>query len=689
MPTPTDPSLPPDDAGTTGAPGASAELERLLAAPRLSGLAGARDGSLLAVAVATPSPDGKRYRSSIWGLDPAGQQEPRRLTRAAPGESGATFTTSGDLLFTSARPDPDAEDTPEDPPSALWRLPRAGGEAELQVAPRAGVGEVVAARNAEVAVFTARLHRGAATLTADAEQDQARRDAGVTAHLYDRGEYPIRFWDHWLGPREPALWVLDLARPAEEGVRLLARGPALEGASFALSPDGTTLVTTWRRTGARRHPSDLASDLVAIDVASGQRRVLLADGRDHDHPDISADGRSVVCVASDLGAPDRAEEDTLVVVDLAEGGSQDLAPQLDRWPSAPKWLPSGDAVICAIDDDGHRPLLRLDVADGRVTRLTGGGAFSDAVVADDGTLHALGSAIDAPPRPVLVATDRDAQAPPALPSPAGDDPAVAHVERLVTTASDGVEIGSWLLTPRAAEASAPVPLVVLVHGGPLSSWNGWHWRWNPHVLVAAGYAVLLPDPALSTGYGRAFIERGWGRWFDAPFTDVMATVEHAASRADIDGDRVAIAGGSFGGYLVNWIAGQTDRFRAIVTHASLWSLPGFHGTTDAGLLWEREFGDPYQDPHRYVENSPDRHVSRITTPMLVIHGERDLRVPISEGLTLWTDLVRHDVEARFLYFPDEHHWVLKPQHARLWYATVLAFLAEHLRGEPFQRPALL
>jgi dipeptidyl aminopeptidase/acylaminoacyl peptidase len=229
----------------------------------------------------------------------------------------------------------------------------------------------------------------------------------------------------------------------------------------------------------------------------------------------------------------------------------------------------------------------------------------------------------------------------------------------------------------------------MVHGGPLSSWNGWHWRWNPHVLVAAGYAVLLPDPALSTGYGRAFIERGWGRWCEAPYTDVMATVEDAASRAEIDTDRVAVAGGSFGGYLVNWIAGQTDRFRAIVSHASLWSLPGFHGTTDAGLIWEREFGDPYEDPSRYVENSPDRHVDRITTPMLVIHGEKDLRVPISEGLTLWTDLIRHDVDARFLYFPDENHWVLKPQHARLWYQTVLAFLAEHLDGKPFERPALL
>ncbi|MFP4634764.1 MAG: S9 family peptidase, partial [Nitriliruptoraceae bacterium] len=209
------------------------------------------------------------------------------------------------------------------------------------------------------------------------------------------------------------------------------------------------------------------------------------------------------------------------------------------------------------------------------------------------------------------------------------------------------------------------------------------------VLADAGYAVLLPDPALSTGYGRGFIERGWGRWGERPYWDVMAAVEAAADHPAVDEQRLAAAGGSFGGYLANWIAGHTDRFAAIVTLASLWSLPGFHGTTDLGLVWEREFGDPYLDPSRYEQSSPDRHVGAITTPMLVIHGERELRVPISEALMLWTDLQRHGVESRLLYFPDENHWILKPQHARLWYQTVLGFLGEHLRGETFERPALL
>ncbi len=263
------------------------------------------------------------------------------------------------------------------------------------------------------------------------------------------------------------------------------------------------------------------------------------------------------------------------------------------------------------------------------------------------------------------------------------------VERLSAPAGDGVEIGSWLVRPATASAEHPAPLVLWVHGGPLSSWNSWHWRWNPQLLAARGYAVLLPDPALSTGYGPEFVQRGWGRWGAEPYTDAMAALDAALARPDLDATRTAAMGGSFGGYMANWIAGSTDRFRAIVTHASLWELRGFHGTTDHGPSWETEFGDPYLDASRYEAASPHRLVARIRTPMLVIHGELDHRVPISEALQLWTDLQRHGVPSRFLYFPDENHWILKPQNARLWYETVLAFLDEQLLERPWQRPALL
>ncbi|MDP9405966.1 MAG: prolyl oligopeptidase family serine peptidase, partial [Actinomycetota bacterium] len=250
-------------------------------------------------------------------------------------------------------------------------------------------------------------------------------------------------------------------------------------------------------------------------------------------------------------------------------------------------------------------------------------------------------------------------------------------------------VQGWLLLPPDATPDQPAPLAVLIHGGPVGSWTGWHWRWNPHIFAARGFAVLLPDPAISTGYGLDYIQRGWARWGSVVYGDVMAAVDAAVSRPDIDADRTAALGGSFGGYMANWIAGHTDRFDAIVTHASLWALEQFHGTTDVGVWWEREFGDPYLDPARYRENSPHTAVGDIRTPMLVIHGERDHRVPIGEALRLWTDLRRHGVPSQFLYFPDETHWISAPNNARVWYEAVCAFLDAHVLRRAWQRPALL
>jgi dipeptidyl aminopeptidase/acylaminoacyl peptidase len=347
-------------------------------------------------------------------------------------------------------------------------------------------------------------------------------------------------------------------------------------------------------------------------------------------------------------------------------------------------------VFFAAYEAGRAPVFRVDVATGVVTRLSADGAFSDLCPSPDGsTLYALRTRISSPQEVVALDTRAPDQDPRRIPTPGVPLTVPGRVEEMVATAADGVAIHSWLVLPEAASEASPAPLVLWIHGGPLGSWNEWQWRWNPWVLAARGYAVLLPDPALSTGYGQAFIQRGWGRWGAEPFTDLMAAVDAAAARPDIDPERTAAMGGSFGGYMANWVAGHTHRFRAIVTHASLWALDQFHGTTDEGHWWECEFGNPYQEPRRYEENSPHRHISRITTPVLVIHGELDHRVPVGEALRLWTDLRRNGVPAKFLYFPDENHWILKPQNARVWYETVIAWLDQHLLGKEWERPALL
>jgi dipeptidyl aminopeptidase/acylaminoacyl peptidase len=672
------------------------DFDRLLALPRLSGLRLSPDGRRLVVAVGGPDPEGKTMRSALWQVDPAGVAPPRRLTRSAAGEAGgAEFLPDGSLLFTSSRPDPDAKPDPDRKTHALWLLPPDGGEARLLAAPEGGVDGLAVARGAPVVAFGARMFPGAGDFAADAERGKARKEAGVGALLFEN-DYPIRHWDHWLAPRRRRLFAAALADdpeallPAPRDVEPDVAPSSFEETGFALTPDGRVIVAS--RNDSTELPR-IRTDLVAVDLETGERRSLTHGDAWYHAPAVSPDGATVVSIRESFGSPEEATRVTIVVIDLVSGAQRPLAADLDRWPESATWAPDGTAIFFTADDAGHHPAFRLDLADGKVTRLSASGALGDLCPTPDGNaVFALRSTIGSPPRIVRLDARIADQAPvePANAIPEDGIEAPGVVERLTARAADGTEIGSWLVRPAGASGDAKAPLVVWVHGGPLGSWSSWHWRWNPHVLAARGYAVLMPDPAISTGYGQAMIQRGWGDWGAAPYTDVVAAVDAAlAERADLDAARTALMGGSFGGYMANWVAGQTDRYRAIVTHASLWELRGFHGTTDGGAYWELEMGDPYREPERYTRQSPFEHLAKIRTPMLVIHGEQDFRVPVSEALRLWTDLRRHGIEGKLLYFPDENHWILKPQNARIWYATVLAFLDEHVLGKPFERPALL
>ena len=692
-------------------------LADYVAIPRIGSLRLSPDGSWLAAAVQTLSADGKKYLTSLWRIDPGGGS-PRRLTRSAEGEASPRFLPDGSLLFTSRRPDPGAGQARRDGAAAdvgaLWLLPPAGGEARVVAALPGGVTAAeVAAGNGAVVVSSPVLPVPPADSTAadDARLRKERGDAGVTAILHESA--PVRFWDHDLGPDQVRLFHVgpDRLREAERlsnpagtedpeqfaGMRDLTPEPgrALDEETFELTPDGTSVLTGWWQWD----PAGLShAELVAIDVASAKRQVLLsAPEYNFESPRVSPDGRLHRLPARDAEhrrAPARRHPGAARGQRRGRGRGEtgrDLLPGLDRWPAEAAWSPDSRAVYFAADDTGRRPVFRVDAATGEVRQVTGdNGVYTDLNPSPDGRyLYALRSAVDSPPTPVRLELDAAAAAPVPLAAPGVPLTVPGRVEEVVAAADDGRPIRSWLVLPSGASAASPAPLLLWVHGGPMSSWNGWSWRWNPWLMAARGYAVLLPDPALSTGYGQEFIARGYHSWGERPFDDIMAATEPVASRPDIDADRVAMMGGSYGGYMANWMAGHTDRFQAIVSHAGLWALDQMFGTTDHPMFWRPQFGDPLTQPEMYEANSPHRHIEKIRTPMLVIHGNKDYRVPVSEALRLWWDLSRYGLEAKFLYFPDENHWILTPGNARIWYETVLAFLAQHVLGQPWQRPALL
>jgi dipeptidyl aminopeptidase/acylaminoacyl peptidase len=675
------------------------DLREYVAIPRVTALRLAPDGSWLAAVVQTVGGEPPKYLSSIWRIDTTGARGFVRLTRSAEGETSPEFLPDGSLLFASKRPDPesgkkDAEASKDKP--AVWLLPAGGGEARRIASPGGGVTGLATASGVAVYSYAAAVFPGVKDGAEDAARRKARSDAGVSAILHEPGGR-LRYWDHDLGPESVRLLVAAAGASSADEPRDVTPDPgrALDEQHFELTPDGSAVVTGWRAT---EHDGWFRNEVVVIDAGTGQQRTLLSErGFDFASPRISPDGELVLAVREQHDSYDRPGDATLVLTTLAAAeqaaagsqGVRDLLAGFDRRPAEAAWAPGARWIYFTADDDGRRPVFRVGVGGGVPTRVTDDdAAYDNLCPAPDGSsLYALRSAINAPPTPVRISIATGSVE--TLARPGGEVGLPGTVTEVATTVADGSRIRGWLVLPEGASADAPAPLLLWVHGGPVSSWNSWSWRWNPWLMAARGYAVLLPDPALSTGYGHHMIERGWDHWGGNPYTDVMAITDAVLERPDIDAERTAMMGGSYGGYMANWIAGHTDRFNAIVSHAGLWALDQMFGTTDGPPFWKRHFGDPRSQPERYLASSPHLHADKIVTPMLVIHGDKDYRVPIGEALRLWWDLVFRSVHARFLYFPDENHWVLKPGDVQVWYDTVLAFLAEHVLGEEWRRPELL
>ena len=586
------------------------------------------------------------------------------------------FTAVGDLLFVATRDIPGAEPVDE-PAASLWRLPAAGGEAVTILDLPGGVSAVHPAREADVTLVTTALMPSARNVEDDKRLRALRKDNKISALLHTG--YPVRHWDHDIGPAQPHL--VDVS-----GVRDLTPDPGqgLREAGIGVAADGRFAVSSWAVAGPG---ASLRQTLVRVDVATGERATIAADPlADLGAPAISPDASAVAFVRETHSTPELAPRITLCHMVFGEPFVE-VATDWDRWPTSVAWTADGSALLVTADEAGRCPVFLVDLTDSSVKKLTNDDfSYSNVCAAPDGVVYALRSSYLSQPHPVRIDPDGSITSLRCLEMPS----LPGELIEVAATAEDGSPVRSWLVLPAG---DAPAPLVLWIHGGPLGSWNTWHWRWNPWLLAARGYAVLMPDPALSTGYGQDFIQRGWGAWGSAPYTDLMAATDAALEHPRVDETRTAAMGGSFGGYMANWIAGHTDRFDAIVTHASLWALDQFGSTTDGAYWWAREMTTQMAE-----RNSPHRSVGEISTPTLVIHGDKDYRVPIGEGLRLWFELLTRSALAaaddgssphRFLYFPTEGHWVLAPQHTKIWYQVVLAFLGRHLLGEDVELPETL
>ncbi|MFV0460607.1 MAG: prolyl oligopeptidase family serine peptidase, partial [Actinomycetales bacterium] len=600
-------------------------LDDFIALPRVTGLLAAADASRLVVSVATLDRAKSRYLTSLWAVDPAGRAPVRRLTRSLDGEAAAAFTPTGDLLFTAREPG-----AADDDPQPLWLLPADGGQARVVARHRGGFDRVrVAAASGEVLVGV-RMLASAANAQDDERLRSARSTAAVDAILHEG--YPVRHWDSDLGPGAIRLHLAASVEASGVAGRLddeLVLRPLTGHVEAALDPeaswritaDGRQVISDWAT--ARPHAETWHS-VVQLDVQTGARTDLAAGDDQHEYAllAVSPDARLVAVQRRRRSTPELAPTVDLCVVERATGHLACLTEGVEHWVEEAVFSLDSGTVYFTADAYGRRPVFAVP-ADGHHAprRLTDEGFFSGISAGPD-YLVGLRSSYLEPAHPVrieLSAGHLVHRLP--TPAPAPDLPGqLREIECEVPdgAGADPVRVRGYLALPQGASAERPAPLLLFVHGGPLGSWNTWSWRWCPWVMVARGYAVLLPDPALSTGYGDAFIQRGWGAWGAAPYTDLMAITDEAERLPEIDHTRVAAAGGSFGGYMANWIAGHTDRFRCIVSHAGLWALEQFAPTTDAAHYWRHEM-----TPQMTQANSPALHVERIVSPMLVLHGALD------------------------------------------------------------------
>lgn len=646
-------------------------LDDFIAIARVDGVT-AKNGRLIATAAELSK---KKDRWATRLVDLAGG-EPRRLTRSAKGESLMAIGERGELYFTSDRPDDEADD---DSITSIWMLPPEG-EARVVIRRAGGISSITPAGGRLFIV--ASVLPASADEEANAETLKTRKERGMSAILHE--SFPVRFWDHDLGPAYPALFeteapslygddVCELSRidiPADvmHGGRLTSIEVSDNGKKVLVGVTNAKRTDTWTSVYQLRPEVKLLAEGSTSSLTSYYPQSISPSG---DKALISVD------YGSRQGAPLKA---WIEIVDLNTGELTKLVPDFDDWPSDVIWL-DDDSVAFVADREGRASIYTAGITDAMPTLITNDDeAYSSISLNDDGRIAALQGGVGTAPTPVLVSLKGKV-----TPIEAVDRPEVpGRLEEVHAKGEDGTDVRAWLALPDSASDSEPAPLLVFVHGGPWGSWNAWTWRWNPWVFVARGYAVLLPDPAISTGYGQKMIDRGSDAIGDAPFTDILAMIDATEEREDVDGERTAVLGGSYGGYMANWFAGHTgDRFSCIVSHASLWDTDMMGRTTDNSVWYEWMIEQPEYSPHQFAD--------QIQVPMLVIHGDKDYRVPVGQSQALWFQLL-HDspVEGhKFLYFPDENHWILKPSNSVLWYETVLAFLEKHALGKEWKAPKLL
>ncbi|OLB38534.1 MAG: hypothetical protein AUH11_06380 [Acidobacteria bacterium 13_2_20CM_57_17] len=644
------------------------------------------DGKWVAYTVSTPDMDANRGISNIWVVSTAGGAA-MQLTQSGYDSSPVWSPDGKTLAFLSSR-------SGESQVYLLWMV---GGEAHALTKLSTGADMVKWSPDGKTIAFTSSVYpdcviRSTAALNNDDDcnkkRDEEKEKNKVKAHVAEHLLY--RHWTHWNEGKRSHLFVIpadgsaaprDLTTGTDYDVPPDERGGP---ADINFSPDGKEICFT--AVVDKMEAISTNADLFIVPVAGGEAKRMTAQPGFDGNPVYSPDGKYIAYHAQ-LTAGYEADRCRVMIYDRAAGRIENLTETFDRSADELAWAPDSKTIYFTAENETQKPVYAMAARVGAEPKKIIADTYNTAISfsADGKTLVFERTSLTLTAEIFTASGDGSG----VRQLTHQNDAMLAGLEMnppdtFWFEGAEGTRVQAMLIRPPKFDATKKYPLLVLLHGGPQTMWsNAWGYRWNAQVFSAAGYVTLMINRRGSTGYGQKFTDEITNDWGGKPYVDVMNGVDYTLKKYPfVDGSRMAAAGGSYGGYMADWMATHTGRFKAIISHASVYDKVAMYATEE---LWFEEHdmqGTPWSNPESYKKWAPVTYAGELVkfkTPTLVIAGERDYRVPYTQSLEFFNALQRQGVPSKLVVFPDEGHWVLKPQNAQFWYKTFLDWLATYLK----------
>jgi dipeptidyl aminopeptidase/acylaminoacyl peptidase len=660
------------------------------------------DGTMIAYTVTKVDLEANKTRTNIWVVGANPDDRPRQLTSSTKSDRHPRWSpNSKQILFESSRSGE----------GQLWIIDLAGGEASqlttLSTGAQGGMwspdGKKVGFVSAVYPEYSDKPFKESDGLNKKKKEEIEKNP--VKARVFTKLFY--RHWDEWVEDKRQHLFVVSAdggdpldVTPGDRDANPTSSTFSV-GDDFTFSPDSRFLLYT--AVPVKDEAWSTNYEICRVSAGGGKVETLTRDNQAADGtPCFSPDGKHLI-YRRQLRAGFEADRWQLMMVDTDPSGKwtgkpRSLTAELDSSVSDYVWA-GNNRILFTAEIGGSSKLFSLDINDKtgfvyRDQKLKGtrasvllaasyGSQGAPSCDREGSTCAYTLASLDAPPEVRIHKIGRD----PAdfTAHRAGNDAILRELDlprpqSVTVPGAGGTPVQMWILQPPGFNPRKKWPLVFLVHGGPQGAWeDSWSNRWNPEVWAAQGYVVALPNPRGSTGFGQQFVDEISGDWGGRCFEDLMACLAYLEKQPYIDKNRMASAGASFGGYMMNWFQGHTDKFKTLITHCGVYNFDSMYATTDE--IWFDEWehgGPPWANRASYEKYSPHLYAKNFKTPMLIIHNDLDFRVPLSEGYQLFSTLQRLGVPSRLVNFPDEGHWVLKPANSKFWHQEVFDWLKKYV-----------